>query len=410
MQQKTPSRSFFISIISISYFVLANVFSRRFHLELCTRKTKFHFDEHDETNLLGTENANSSMLPEKLYVIYGLESSGTTFVARTISSALGIVPRLNPDTVESHDKKIHIQHLSLPIGFFGENNWGYETRFSEPLGVVPVYYPTGCRVPSFPNDPPGETETPVACRSIMGAKVQTPPARYFVDITSHVQWYRAFGVDVYPIMVVRDPSNHFYGVTKTHCLNDTAAYSQYEMGRDIMVHSMKTVQPIIVSYEMLMTLQEEYLVHVYNQTNIHTSFMPKFKNGNLKHLSNNTNPYIKKRLQVEDFGKEVNDAKLFTYTGRMTTADMLNIAKQYELKRQKSQDRKARRKQILQEQKADEQYNPLAPTPKALQLLMQQIQDQEFDSEKSNAAAKRSLDLIQKKIEQLERQQSENPK
>jgi hypothetical protein len=233
----------------------------------------------------------SKAAPERLYLIYGLESSGTTFVARTISTALGITKKLSLDTVESLDHTTHIQHLSLPLGAssHSSNKLGLQRRQqqkeSEVLSIVPVYYPTGCRVGS--QDPPTLVPVPLECQEILGDQVvMTPPHRYFVNITSHVQWYRERGVRVYPIMVVRDPMLHFEGILAKHpghCRDPVAAYQQYEQGRAIMAHAIHggMVQPVIVSYESLLTLQDAYLLHhVYYQLGINSSYIPKFRNGN----------------------------------------------------------------------------------------------------------------------------------
>lgn len=242
----------------------------------------------------------SSYLPKKLYLIYGLESSGTTFFAKTVASALGIPPMLQPDTVESRDRTIHIQHISLPLGYVGPGNWGYNQRFTHPLPIVPVYFPTGCRPGANPirSGPPIPVRAPSNCVSFMGETVTSTPYRYFVNITSSVRWYRERGVKVYPIMVVRDPSFHFQGILKMHSQNSDAAYVQYQMGREIMLQSLTNgiVNPIIVSYETLMTLKMSYLKEFFEKVDIDyntngntNKFQPTFRNGNLKYAVQSKN-------------------------------------------------------------------------------------------------------------------------
>jgi hypothetical protein len=317
--------------------------------------------------------------------------------------------------------------MSLPLGFVAKENWGFSERFSEPLGIVPVYYPTGCRVPPFKTDPPGYANVTVACRTIMGEKVMTPPHRYFVNITSHVQWYREWGVDVHPIMVVRDPSFHFYGVTNSHCKDESAAYAQYEMGRDILLHSMQTVKPTIVSYEMLMTIQGEYLLKIYNQTNIQSSYIPKFKDGNLKHLSNETRPYIKEELQKENFGHVLQDRSKLTHNGyRMTTAGRFNALPPImrpdglQKQRQKGTTRLAPRRGTngvatkvqrnkLSQQQSSAGRNPLElQNSESMQLLLQQIQNQQatFSQQNDgsdNTAAAENVAALQEKLQKMQK-------
>lgn len=88
----------------------------------------------------------STTLPQRLFVIYGLESSGTTFMAKTIAKAVGIeadwshgIERMTTD-----DLRTQVHHISLPLGAVHSNHWGFDRRFSEPLPIVPVYYPAKC--------------------------------------------------------------------------------------------------------------------------------------------------------------------------------------------------------------------------------------------------------------------------
>lgn len=233
----------------------------------------------------------SDVLPRRLFVIYGLESSGTTFTARTIATALGISKEKNKgDFVLTDDGKDHVQHISLPWGLVSSKEWGFQTKYSKPLPMIPVFYPKPCQMnPPKDNrqDPPKLTKPPEQCRDFMEEEVLTRPYRFFVNMTTHIQWYRERGVLVYPIMVVRDPLLHFVGVTnpKGHAPNDRAAYGQFEMGRAIMIETMeKGLNPVMVSYETMLTLQEPYLRQLYDKVGIESDYIPKFKNGNTKYL------------------------------------------------------------------------------------------------------------------------------
>jgi hypothetical protein len=129
---------------------------------------------------------------------------------------------------------------------------------------------------------------PKVCQDFMEDQVLTRPHRFFVNMTTHITWYRERGILVYPIMVVRDPALHLKGVTdrrKGHTPNDQAAYGQYETGRAIMVETIeKGLNPIIISYETLLTLQRPYICQLYETLGIETNFLPTFKNGNTKYL------------------------------------------------------------------------------------------------------------------------------
>lgn len=353
----------------------------------------------------------SSLLPKTLYVIYGLESSGTTFLAKTVANALDIDPVFDPDTVESKDhRRIHIQHLSLPLGVFAYGSWGYETRYSQPLEVLPVYYPTGCRVKTTFGQPPSMVDVPLECQSFLQRqRMRSSPSRYFVNISTHVQWYRNLGVKVVPIMVVRDPSFHFHGILQArpgHCRNETAAWLQYETGREILLQSMSSihkgggagVDPIIVSYETLMTLQDDYLRTVlYPELNLtNATYLPRFRDGNLKHVSSSTtsstttatttatapNPthqqktkYIYQRLQKDGLGFVVKDYSDFPKSSRRVGARTFDNPDLEALRKTAL----ARKKELLaRTNNGRASYNPNInrnEAPKSIQLLMREAQE-----------------------------------
>ena len=236
----------------------------------------------------------SEVLPKRVFVVYGLESSGTTFTAKTIALALGLDnENIQGDFVEMNGNRDHVQHISLPFGDIREWDWGYNTRFSEPLPMIPVIYPKPCQMNPIQNlatrgQGPTLQSPPQVCRDFMDAQVLTRPHRFFVNMTTHITWYRERGIMVYPIMMVRDPGLHMMGITDTrkgHTQNDPAAYGQYEMGRAIMVETIeKGLNPIILSYETMLTLQRPYICQLYETLGIETSFIPTFKNGNTKYL------------------------------------------------------------------------------------------------------------------------------
>jgi hypothetical protein len=250
----------------------------------------------------------SNMLPQRLFLIYGLESSGTTFTARTIATALGIPKQRKGDFVESDDGSVHVQHISLPWGGIKRGEWGFRTQYSEPLPMIPVFYPKPCQMdpPTHARDkPPSLQPPPDVCREFMEEQVMTRPHRFFVNMTTHITWYRERGVLVYPIIVVRDPLLHFKGVTDRrlgHTPNDQAAYAQYEMGRAIIVETInKGLNPIIISYETMLTLQKPYLRQLYHTLGIESDFIPTFKNGNTKYLSQGSGfEFVEVQLMKED--------------------------------------------------------------------------------------------------------------
>jgi hypothetical protein len=227
-------------------------------------------------------NRKVGLLPERIITVFGLESSGTTFVHKTLAKALRLGQRQGGEYTNA-DQSIWVQHISLPFGSFSKATVGFAGRF-EPLEVVPVFVPEKCSQPQGRSPP---RPAPKECEPF-GPKLIPRPGRFFVNVTSHIQWYRERGVDARAVVVVRDPSLHFKGILKTHCPNETAAYEQFVTGRALLKHAMQHLDPVVVSYEALMTLQTKYLQEIYNELNISTSSLkayqqPTFSNGNVKY-------------------------------------------------------------------------------------------------------------------------------
>lgn len=253
--------------------------------------------------------ARQEFLPERLIVVTGLESSGTTFVTEVLARAMGADADLDGGvewTDQSHT--VRIQHLSLPHGSVRENSEEYSRRF-EPLPIVHVHVPDVCSYHSLPagnwlqSSQPIPSPTP--CHWLFGKTLVQTPARYFVNITSHIRFYRKVGVDARAVLVVRDPALRFRGVLKAHCRNETAAMEQYRTGRTLLREAVKELESdelIIVSYETLMMLRKEYLFQIYENLNIESDYTPEFKDGNVPHVSSSGNipTYIENKLKTEN--------------------------------------------------------------------------------------------------------------
>jgi hypothetical protein len=291
------SRLVSFSLVLLSCFLLMNLI----HLvpSSCSREFQgdkfatqpFEDAQNDEQppkqRLHVSGTTTSTILPDILITVFGLESSGTTFLYDTLSKALGVTFR---EGEEKTNRKgtIRVQHLSLPHGYIQKENRDFSHRF-EPLEIIPMYVPTRCSTPRGGGGMSSNTPiqpSPPECVEPFGPTLVPSPRRYFVNITSHIEWYRAQGVDARAVVVVRDPALHFHGIFHTHCENETAAYEQYKTGRALLKHAVQHVHPapVMVSYETLMVLQGDYLMDIYKQLNISSSFIPSFQNGNVKYV------------------------------------------------------------------------------------------------------------------------------
>jgi hypothetical protein len=226
-----------------------------------------------------------------------------------------------------------IQHISLPTGYYAKHQDGFDRRYELPP-TVPVLVPEECSMPQRQERKRKRNEeefaSPIAthnnqdatiddssqqarlrrrarpaprdCQDSLGIETLVEyPRRFFVDIKSNAQWYQDRGVpSVTIVVVVRDTSMHFQGIWKQHCPNATAARLQYEHGAFLLQEAMTLLPPLqsssnpqqqsvakimVVSYETLMFLRETYLMDIYRQLGIGSTYVPRFVDGNAKYIN-----------------------------------------------------------------------------------------------------------------------------
>lgn len=301
-----------------------------------------------------------SVLPDKVFTIIGLESSGTTFMADTIRNALGLRMmgmkeryEVSGEGYSNHylesdpDTKYwsEVQHVSLPWG-------GLDCRQDPRQHLVEVLYPALCtklmrdhmtlfkvfasrnatpperlQAGPFVQGPesdnvfrpyraPEEMKRPVLdeCSSLVGNQ-WTYPTRYSLNLTSHLDWYQDHGVDAKAIIVMRDATIS-RRARRQHCSNSTFLAMEEDLGREILeeairkyihpakstsgrrrlIHSSADGRVVLMSYELLNQLKDGYLDVLYNNLGINSSFGPIWKDGNVKHVINE--PVLKKKLSA----------------------------------------------------------------------------------------------------------------
>ena len=196
------------------------------------------------------------ILATRVITIFGLESSGTTFLYQTLSMALNASVVI-PDLSARAGDDVEIQHISQPWGLFGYSTGEYST-----IDVLP---PLGCA--SFYDQGVGSLKSE-NCKKETGLDPERQyPLRFFVNITSHVAWYRSRGIDCTAIIMTRDYSTHLQG-KKKHILWPLfwkrVAVAEDNYAKELIVDAMKTldgsVSPrglkelVMTSYETLMFL------------------------------------------------------------------------------------------------------------------------------------------------------------
>jgi hypothetical protein len=234
---------------------------------------------------------NSSYLPRRLLTVFGLESSGTTFVTELLERSTSV-----KHSVPKNFHDYQLQHVSLPSGGFCQGR----------IHIIPVLYPAICG--------PSDT-TLLASRKKKHASrrfVKCPesldasppgdkyayPTRYFVNITSHIQWYRDRGVNATAVLVIRDKTIGSMARSLVHCFVPEFQRKEEEMGTRIMLEAMEhwayydidlLVPPpiVVVSYETLVHMGAPYLNSILRQLQlpaIHESLEWAFEDGNARYI------------------------------------------------------------------------------------------------------------------------------
>lgn len=286
----------------------------------------------------------SSILPKRVITVFGTESSGSTFLATVLGIASGsfpkngtyvqlpsdrfnntgrlIVERTVAKRARSPDGHTEIQHLSLPWGSWGTKkrncDLAHRTTTVEAFVPAPCFRfdyestwkhrlemkaPAGCREEahiSSRSDRYNDTKTWTCGTNNCGRDENEGytlyPKRFFVNISSHLDWYLQRDVDVTAVLSLRDLTISHGGKLKTHCKNDTISLQEEEKARSIMDESLRKYgsrrmqdnsneeRVMTVSYEALMSLRESYLFDIYKRLGINSTFIPEFIDGNRKYI------------------------------------------------------------------------------------------------------------------------------
>lgn len=258
--------------------------------------------QNDEI-ILAEENGNRAtnntfnVIPRRHIAIFGLESSGTTFLTDTIAKALNAnVNSMKHLSFENTNRDVLIHHISLPWGYYG-GNVGIPKQQKQITYNETVVYPPRCM--RHPHAPTRERFSLFCETEAQTKERRRYPHRFFVNITSHVRWYQARGSQVTAILMIRDDLMHHQNKLKTHAHgNINTAHREDLIGKRIMAEAIQTLSThssptqkrdmpelVITSYETLMAMKENYLFWLYRQLGVNSTFVPTFKNGNAKYIS-----------------------------------------------------------------------------------------------------------------------------
>ena len=249
-------------------------------------------------NSFGNDGTTASILPKRLIAVFGMESSGSTFTATTIGIAAGVTSPEKPLYIRSTDseRNIEVQHISLPTGY-GAHGDSCMSINGEPTKDMPVLLPEPCMVvpPRYKDERfardilLAERPFPEACRLEAGVNdFVVYPTRFFINVTSHIQWYRERGVEATAVIMMRDSSISQISKVRSRCPNKNVAEEQNEHARQLMREAIDKLNPsseiVLVSYEGLISLRESYLYDIYRRLGINSTYAPSFQDANAKYI------------------------------------------------------------------------------------------------------------------------------
>ena len=268
---------------------------------------------------------------------------GTRLITRMIRDALHIKyyrESTYPMCVDD-DNPTQIQHVSLPSGSFldGNCNMGFCKSCNS---IVDVILPPQCserKEKKRGGGGRGRKKTAASprttitreCQDMISMPIVEYPERFFLNITSHKQWYDDNGTEQYLIIIVRNQKFSFKSKMKSHCTFLDVATEEDGVATDIINQAIQTFileekgeqitkrkdntllwdptkvqlvnnendntsedllatsllpsrnNVVLVSYETLMTLQGSYVKQIYKALGIESDHIPLFIDGNSKY-------------------------------------------------------------------------------------------------------------------------------
>lgn len=169
----------------------------------------------------------SGLLPKKLYLVVGLESSGTNFVADILAKALKSTYTHDYFGKRQRGKNFWIQHMSLPSGPSCEK--------------FPVPHLQKAMMPGACSDWNPNELVPTCRKLAEDAGIEQFKGRpvynkrHFLDISFNKEWYESLGVEVVTIIVIRDQNVARIGRIKNkYCRNETLMLQEEAFGTEII--------------------------------------------------------------------------------------------------------------------------------------------------------------------------------
>ena len=277
-----------VSISIISYFKLQNFqsmvsYNNRTEFLINDKET---YEQHSRSIDYDNSSQNkprNSFLPRRLIAVFGLEASGTKIVTEAISIATGAYSFPSKSKVvaaggasfhgridqKKITKGIEIQHLSLPWGSTCQNE-----KDADKLHTLPVLVPRNCGCSSTMNSfiwGSKSCQKAKVYEQCVDMGIHDPvvyPNRFFINITSHIQWYEERGVEATAVILLRDQSAELIG-KRDHCTKKEIGELENRYGLQIIAETLENLSTtilqgrnssnlVLVSYESMISLGDTY--------------------------------------------------------------------------------------------------------------------------------------------------------
>jgi len=257
------------------------------------------------------DNSPVNVLPKRVISVVGADRSSTLFLSAALAAATGCSHTGGESSQHavSEDGAFEIQYMPLPWDHSCEVNSALsevsERNVNDTQILLDSIAPVQCFSPSdvsilqkCKHDASISQEVfeEVSSRQQAEDMVSLLPNRYFVNVTSHIEWYLSRDIDISVVLVMRDTS-----ISKKEWIScgisSTLVDASFEKSMGLMkeafvaygmhgsrVPKVGTERVLIVSYEGLMEMKDSYLYEVYNELGIDSTFLPSFIDGNAKYI------------------------------------------------------------------------------------------------------------------------------
>ena len=276
----------------------------------------------------------NKLLPRRLIAVFGLESSGTKIVTEAISVASGAFhynkESIEPEGISFHGRidenvrktGVEVQHISLP--------WGSDCQSQNLRDIfitLPVLVPRKCGCATLPlfwdefacskgKDRPSALDK--GCTDLGFTDFVPYPDRFFINITSHIQWYEEHGVEATAVIVARDPMIQSISKLQGHCTDHEKSDMENTYGMQIITEALEnlsldnaqgrtTSNLVLVSYESVMSFGKSYFMnYLYPKLGLNvvsgriSNYVPTLHNGNKKYLNTTVmnNSFVNKHTRM----------------------------------------------------------------------------------------------------------------